>query len=166
MIDRVTREVCPTCPHPCCRGHYCRETIRNPWYALVRSEAAQPPFPPEYARRRDPFGLGSGGCEIRAGRYVFCYSFNCRRLLRSFASAQRVAAFQEISDLLLGVNRLPDGRLLHELRVAALDERALEHLTRALDNGWQRLAQLAQLCPPLTEPTPARPAAQGDETRR
>jgi len=141
-IDAVTSVVCPDCAMPCCRVHYCRETARNPWYRFVNRVAGPFAIPADWSTRRDAFGLGPRGCGIRAGRYVFCYSFNCRRLLEALGKDGR-QAFQELSDLLLAVNRLPRGRLLHELRCAEeMSAEDLESVSRALADACSRLQDL------------------------
>lgn len=164
-IDGLTRRVCPACPRPCCRAVYCRETLRTPWYAWVRRLAGGGPVPPDWARRRDPFGVGATGCELRAGRYVFCYSFNCRRLLSALPDADARRALQALSDALLPAHRLPGGRLLHEVRaLAQLDREDLAHIETCLDAaaarlpGWER--RLAGVLPP--DRTPPAPGGQAD----
>ncbi len=150
-IDPLAARVCPTCPNPCCRGHYCRETARNPWYRFVSELAGGFEMPRDWPLRRDPFGLGEGGCSIRAGRYVFCYSYNCRRILECLPSSAR-AAFQEVSDLLLGPNRLPGGRLLHEVRRRSeIGERDLRRIAREVAEALDRLPRLRAV---LVDPTP------------
>lgn len=143
-IDRVAARVCPSCTSPCCRHPYCRATARNPWYAFVNSVAGEFVLPKEWERRKDPFGLGSGGCRIRAGRYIFCYSYNCPRLLAALPDEEARRAFQELSDLLLPANRLPDGRLLHELGSKdALTAEDIRHVERATAEALGRVEGLA-----------------------
>jgi hypothetical protein len=150
-IDPVAGRVCPTCPNPCCRGHYCRETARNPWYRFVGELAGGFEMPRDALLRRDPFGLGEAGCSIRAGRYAFCYSYNCRRILESLSCPAR-AAFQEVSDLLLAPNRLPGGRLLHEVRrCEEIGERDLLRIAREVTQALDRLPRLRAF---LVDPTP------------
>ncbi len=153
-IDPVTRRVCPQCPGSCCRAVYCRAAGRNPWYQWVRQVAAAGELAAGWERRRDPFGLGAGGCTVRAGRYVFCYSFNCRRLLEALPGSAARAAFQELSELLLPVNRLPGGRLLHELRrPEELTEADLRHLAGAVTVARSRLGELpSRFCTDGTPP--------------
>ena len=108
-------------------------------------------MPRDALLRRDPFGLGEAGCSIRAGRYAFCYSYNCRRILEPLSSSARVA-FREVSDLLLGPNRLPGGRLLHEVgRCSEIGERDLLHIAREVTEALDRLPRLRAL---LVDPTP------------
>jgi hypothetical protein len=141
-IDAVATTVCAACEAPCCRVHYCRETARNPWYRFVNQVAGRFRVPADWETRRDAFGLGPRGCDIRSGRYVFCYSFNCRRLLAAVETGER-EGFQALSDLLLTVNRLPRGRLLHELRRADdLDAEDLGAVNRALRHARRRLQRL------------------------
>jgi hypothetical protein len=115
-IETLTARVCPGCASLCCRVTYCREAALNPWYAFVNRTAGRFALPADWSTRRDPFGLGPSGCDIRAGRYVFCTSYTCRRLREALPAGGPREAFQELSDLLLPANRLPGGRLLHELR--------------------------------------------------
>jgi hypothetical protein len=144
VIDSVAAAVCPSCRSTCCRHHYCRPTARNPWYAFVNRLAGTFEVPDGWERRRDAFGLGSGGCRIRAGRYVFCYSYNCPRLLAALPGEPSRRAFEELSDLLLPSNRLPDGRLLHELRSGEqLTEEHLHHIETAAAAAARRLETLA-----------------------
>lgn len=143
-VEALTSRVCPRCPSPCCRACYCRESALNPWYSFVGTVAGRFRPPPDWRTRRHPFGLGAEGCEIRAGRYVFCSSYTCRRLREALPEKSRREAFQELSDLLLPANRLPGGLLLHELRdPAALDYRARRHLDEALAEARRRLPRLA-----------------------
>ncbi len=160
-IDRVAAAACPACPSPCCRVHYCRETARNPWYRFVHEAAGGAPPPPDWETRRDAFGLGPRGCEIRAGRYAFCYSYNCPRLLGTLPDSRR-GAFQELSDLLLAVNRLPGGRLLHELADShPLRPGDLEALDRSVAAAAQRLQDLLSRFP--ADPTPASATGQAHQ---
>jgi len=143
-IDAAAAGVCPTCQAPCCRAHYCRETARNPWYAFVNQVAGAFPVPPDWADRRDAFGLGPQGCAIRAGRYVFCYSYNCRRLLAAVTDGDR-SAFQELSDALLAANRLPGGRFLHEMRRSDdLSTDDLQEVDRSVREARSRVRRLRQ----------------------
>ncbi len=162
VIDPWARKACPECGRSCCRGAYCRATLRNPWYAFVRSEAGGAPLPA--AAGEDPFGLGPRGCEVRAGRYVYCYSYNCPRLL-GVVPAGRRRAFQDASDLLRAVNRLPGGRLLHELRDPAdLSPADLSAIGAACDRALERLARLAETVgsPDRTPPETAPQAREED----
>jgi hypothetical protein len=146
LIDSVAAEVCPACLSPCCRYHYCRPTARNPWYAFINEVAGSFAVPEEWERRRDPFGLGSGGCRIRAGRYVFCYSYNCPRLLAALPAGESRRAFVAVSELLLPANRLPGGRLLHELGEAdGLTAKDLDHLASAVVDAGRQLEALREL---------------------
>lgn len=163
VIDRAASRVCPGCPSPCCRFWYCREVALNPWYAFVNRAAGSFRTPRDWSRRRDPFGLGAGGCAIRSGRYVFCYSYNCRRLLASLPSPAERAAFEELSGLLLPVNRLPGGRLLSELRDPEdLSETDLGEMGRTLADAFRRLAELELLLPGYVDPTLPDQGPQGD----
>lgn len=142
-IDRLAARVCPGCPSPCCRSCYCRRTFENPWYRWVNRVAAPLAPPPDWRETRHPFGLGPRGCEIRAGRYVFCYSYNCRRLLGALETRGARRAFQALSDLLLHPNRLPDGRLLHELGPGArLSRGDVEEIGRRVAEARQALSAL------------------------
>ncbi|HSH68591.1 MAG TPA: hypothetical protein VK997_01645 [Deferrisomatales bacterium] len=143
VIDRVGRRVCPGCGRLCCRGYYCRATAVNPWYAFVHRSAGGAELPADAAIRRDPFALGARGCELRAGRYVFCYSYNCP-LIRSFVGERGVGdVFQEVSDLLLAANRLPGGRLLHERAATdVLTAADLRHILAEVEGAARRLEQL------------------------
>ncbi len=143
VIDRVGGRVCPGCGRLCCRGHYCRATALNPWYGFVHRSAGGPELPADAATRRDPFALGARGCELRAGRYVFCYSYNCP-LIRSFVAERGVGdVFQELSDLLLPANRLPGGRLLHERTMGeVLTAADLRHILTEVERAARRLEQL------------------------
>ncbi len=150
-IDPVAGRVCPKCETPCCRVHYCRETARNPWYRFVGETAGGFAMPGDWLLRRDPFGLGDAGCSIRAGRYAFCYSYNCRRILESLPASAR-AVFQEVSDLLLAPNRLPGGRLLHEVRrPEELREQDLKCIAGEVTEALDRLPRLRAR---LFDPTP------------
>ncbi|MBE0618238.1 MAG: hypothetical protein IH608_09975 [Proteobacteria bacterium] len=154
VIDRVAAAACPRCASPCCRVHYCRETARNPWYRFVNETAGAFALPADWETRRDPFGLGARGCGIRAGRYAFCYSYNCPRLLATLQAHQR-ALFQELSDLALSVNRLPNGCLLHEIRTPkALGPAELAAIAMGIGEAGQRLADLEN-CLSARDPTPA-----------
>lgn len=162
LIDPVTAAVCPACPLPCCRFWYCREVARNPWSAFVNRVAGGFRVPGDWDRRRDPFGLGDAGCAVRAGRYVFCYSYNCRRILGALPSADAREAFREVSELLLPANRLPEGRLLSELGdPAALSAADLDAVARALTDAERRLAALARRLDPPGDPTVAVSDPQG-----
>ncbi|MBI5018216.1 MAG: hypothetical protein HZB55_22350 [Deltaproteobacteria bacterium] len=145
VIDSVAARVCPSCASPCCRYHYCRPTARNPWYAFVNHVAGTFEVPEDWERRRDAFGLGRGGCEIRAGRYVFCYSYNCPRMLAALPGDPARRAFEELSDLLLAANRLPEGRLLHELGPGdSLTSDHLRHIETATAAAARRLDPLTE----------------------
>ncbi len=145
VIDPWARVACPACGRSCCRVAYCRATLDNPWYAFVRGEAGGAPLPADAAERKDPFGLGPRGCAVRAGRYVYCYSYNCPRLLGVVPAGSRRRAFRDASDLLRVVNRLPGGRLLHELRDPAdLSPRDLSAIDAACGRALERLARLAE----------------------
>jgi len=165
-IDGVTARVCPDCDAPCCRAHYCRETARNPWYRLVNWTGCHFPVPADWGARRDPFGLGPRGCAIRSGRYVFCYSFNCRRVLAALEETSR-EEFQELSDLLLAVNRLPRGRFLHEVRrseeLTAEDLQAMDRALVAVRLRLSRLRPKLHLADRTSPPQP--PQADGRCTR-
>jgi hypothetical protein len=99
--------------------------------------------PPDWAQCREPFALGGSGCRLRAGRYVFCYSYNCPSI-RQFVEGCGVASrFQELSELLLAANRLPGGRLLHEVRRDGdVTHEDLQHIGREVDRSLGRLADL------------------------
>lgn len=160
QIDRVAFVVCPRCGSPCCRSHYCRETGRNPWYRFVAETAGGFALPGDWAARRDPFGLGAGGCEIQAGRYVFCYSYNCPRLLSALPEAGRVP-FQELSDLLLAANRLPGGRSLHEVRrLEELGTQDMEAIDREVQEALRRAEVLTGRIAQF-DPTPHPEGRQG-----
>jgi len=142
-IDRLTARVCPGCRSPCCRPVYCRKTFDNPWYRWVNRVCRPFVPPPEWRVTRQPFGLGPRDCEIRAGRYVFCYSFNCRRLLAALPEPGARRAFQALSDLLLHPDRLPGGRRLHELGPGErLSRREVGAIDRALAEARQALVVL------------------------
>jgi hypothetical protein len=146
--------------------HYCRETARNPWYAYVHRQAGLAAVPEDWRRRRTPFGLGPRGCEIRAGRYVFCYSYNCRRLLESLRGNGGREAFQQLSDLLLPVNRLPGGRLLHEPKTAgSLTAADLAHITTSVDLALARLTLLEPLLVNAHDEPTAAPYTPQDSDR-
>ncbi|MHB8763842.1 MAG: hypothetical protein ACYDA8_05830 [Deferrisomatales bacterium] len=160
-IDALGRRVCPGCPSPCCRVQYCRATARNPWYAFVAQAGGLPPLPADWAERRDPFGLAADGCWVRAGRYVFCYSYNCRRLLEALPAGAPRRAFQDLSDLLLVPNRLPAGRLLHELgSPGALGLADVESIGRAVVEAEARLPRLEAALAAFIDPTPPPPGRQ------
>jgi hypothetical protein len=160
VIDPVAGRVCPGCGRLCCRGHYCRVTAANPWYGLVHRVGGGAPLPADAATRRDPFALGPGGCELRAGRYTFCYSYNCP-LIRTYTVERGVGdAFQEFSDLLLPANRLPGGRLLHELGAGGdLSLADLRHIRTAVAGAVRRAGQLRPLLERALDPSsPSGPA--------
>lgn len=164
VIDALGGTVCAPCPSPCCRVHYCRQTALNPWYRLVSRVAVGFRLPPDWEIRRDPFGLGPGGCEIRGGRYLFCYSYNCRRLLAALPGEEARQTWQEWSDLLLPVNRLPGGQFLHELRdPGALRSRDLSWMGARLDEAGERMKGLAGRLARWVAPVPSRcgPHAEG-----
>lgn len=163
IIDRWTAAVCRGCPSPCCRFWYCREVARNPWSAFVNRAAGTFRVPDDWECRRDAFGLDGTGCAVRAGRYVFCYSYNCRRLLGALPSDDAREAFREVSELLLPANRLAGGRLLSELAdprdLSAAD---LDGIGRAVARASRRLAALERRLGRLFDPTVPVAAPQGD----
>ena len=61
-------------------------------------------------------------------------------------------AFQELSDLLLPANRLPGGRLLHELSQGkSLSTADLRHILREIEQAARRLVELLPLLEPVLD---------------
>ena len=89
-----------------------------------------------WGRSIPPPGLGEEGCNIRAGRYAYCYAYNCRAVLSSLKSNEARKIFQEISDILkniglnfMGKRHLTDAREWREItpeRLLVLNEKIEE----------------------------------------
>ncbi len=145
VIDRVVSPICSGCERVCCRPSYCRETLRNPWYHYLFETYGAVKL--EWERRDRPPGLGPTGCVIRAGRYAYCYAYNCRAVLSSLGSAEAREAFQGISDILkdVGLNFLGK-RHLTDLRdwKDVTSPRLLE-LDKKIEEGTGRFHELCSL---------------------
>ncbi len=139
LIDQVVSPVCGTCERVCCKASYCRRTLRNPWYRFL-NEHFETGRPIPWNRIAPPPGLGSNGCVIRAGRYAYCYAYNCHAIIASLGSDLQRKIFQEISDLLkdVGLNflgkrhltDLEDWRQVTPQRLAALGKKIEEGIER------------------------------------
>ncbi len=145
-IDRVAAPVCSRCDRVCCRAAYCRNTLINPWYRYLFEHFQREKAIP-WERRNPPPGLGPTGCIILAGRYAYCYAYNCRVILASLEFDARGRAFQELSDLLknIGLNffgrrHLTDVRDWKEITLPRL-----ERLNQKIEEGTKRFDALRSL---------------------
>jgi len=146
VIDRVVSPVCSSCTKICCKASYCRRTLRNPWY-LFLIERYGDGTEIEWERSYPPPGLGPNGCMIRAGRYAYCYAYNCRVILKSLGSEEARRYFKEISDLLknaglnfAGHKHLTDVRDWREITLPRL-----EMLDEKIEEGTKRFLKLCSL---------------------
>jgi len=143
VIDEVVASTCSACVRVCCQPSYCRETLRNPWYFFLHEQFGNSGDIP-WERRDPPPGLGPDGCIIRAGRYAYCYAYNCRAIRERIGSSKQMKIFQEISDLLKDVGlHFTEKRHLTDLRT--WDEITLERLKRLdkkIEVGTARFIEL------------------------
>lgn len=98
----------------------------------------------EWERSYSPPGLGPNGCMIRAGRYTYCYAYNCRMILKLLGSERAKRYFQGISDILkdVGLNfagkrHLTDVRDWREITLPRL-----EMLDKKIEEGTKRFLEL------------------------
>jgi hypothetical protein len=103
-IDRIVFPICSSCNRICCRAAYCRETRRNPWYYFLFTQFIKQDI--DWEKTSAPPGLGRNGCEIRAGRYAYCYAYNCQAVLISLKTDQERSYFKELSEIIkeIGLN--------------------------------------------------------------
>ena len=146
VIDRFVGPVCAQCQRVCCKASYCRNTLLNPWYHYL-FEQVEGAIPLPWERREPPPGLGPNGCLIRAGRYAYCYAYNCKAIRASFKSKEAFNAFQELSDLLknvglgfVGKRHLTDVRSWDEITVPRL-----KGLDKKIEEGMERFTELHSL---------------------
>ncbi len=146
VIDQIVSPLCSTCSRVCCKASYCRRTLTHPWYRFL-FERYGDGVKIAWERREPPPGLGPKGCVIRAGRYAYCYVYNCRAILESLGSEERKNAFQELSDLLkdIGLNfagkrHLTDVRSWKEITLPRL-----EKLDKKIEEGTKHFNELCSL---------------------
>ncbi len=152
VIDKIVAPVCSTCAQVCCQPSYCRETLRNPWYLFLHKQFGDSRNI-SWERRNPPPGLGPKGCVIRAGRYAYCYAYNCRMIREQIGSEKQISVFQEISDLLKNLGLCFAGkRHLTDVRswVEITPER-LNRLNKKIEEGTARFHELCSLLF-ITEP--------------
>jgi|GEM_PF-2110640 len=146
VIDRVVGPVCSKCRRICCKASYCQRTQRNPWYRFL-FETFHEEKGIAWGRREPPPGLGPNGCEIRAGRYAYCYAYNCRDVLSSLESDEAREIFQEISDILknIGLNFLGKRHLTDVKDWREITPERLRALSKKIEEGTKRFYRLRSL---------------------
>ena len=145
-IDRVVSPVCSSCIRVCCKAAYCRETPKNPWYYFLFTQFSGGKDI-DWKKADPPPGLGRNGCEIRAGRYAYCYAYNCRAVLMSLKTDQERNYFRKLSEILkdIGLN-FADKRHLTDIR--NWDDITLARLlslNERIKEGETRFAELSHL---------------------
>ena len=152
LIDTIVSPVCSVCSRVCCQASYCRETLRNTWYHFLFERFGNDGAIP-WSRRVPPPGLGQRGCVIRAGRYAYCYAYNCRAIREKLGTAERINCFQQISDLLkdIGLNFYGKRHLTDLRSWNDITPERLEGLRKKIEEGTARYHKLRSLLS-ITEP--------------
>jgi len=145
-IDHVVGPVCAVCQRVCCKASYCQRTLRNPWYRFL-FKTFNKKKGLAWERREPPPGLGAKGCEIRAGRYAYCYSYNCRKVLSSLETDEARKTFQEISDILknVGLNFMGKRHLTDVRDWQEITPERLRALNKKIEEGTKRFHELRSL---------------------
>ena len=146
VIDEVVGPICSTCTRVCCKVSYCRRTLRNPWYRYL-FEAYDDPEKISWDGGESPPGLGPNGCVITAGRYAYCYAYNCRAVLNSLKSSEARKVFQEISDILknIGLNFMGKRHLTDVKCWQEITPERLRVFDKKIEEGTERFRKLRSL---------------------
>jgi hypothetical protein len=128
--------VCARCAMPCCRIHFCRESLESPFLTSVRTR-----FAPDAQWDSAVGWLTPHGCRLSAGRPPVCYEFLCRSLEAHQPTPLHREALRLLSKLMAHAGASARGRR-HLVELNDLSRLNFKRLTVQFDQARAALMQL------------------------